>query len=140
MTRSCIRESRRRSNCEDTFPRKFDHLIVKVTCCVPPDPVNLVRVVDTTVSPATLSDGKGIHVSVDVEYLLYLGRYEYRDGDVPETIGPTTGVRTGVRCDSNPSSLFQNFVPLVFPSVGVSICWGLQPMDPFTYLGGLPNL
>ena len=117
MTRSCIRASRRRSNCEDTFPRKFDHLIVKVTCCVPPDPVNLVRVVDTTVSPATLSDGKGIHVSVDVEYLLYLGRYEYRDGNAPEAVASDTSCFLYFRYYNLPS---------FFVFQGVSLSWGRQ--------------
>jgi hypothetical protein len=46
-------------------------------------PVNLICVVGTTLSSVTLSVAKGIHTSVAVVYLLYLGRYKYCGGDVP---------------------------------------------------------
>ena len=72
MDCGCMLSSLTNSNSETTFSRNFANLgTCKLTCCEPPDPVNLVCVVDTTLSPFALSSFKGMHTSVPVSYLLY---------------------------------------------------------------------
>ena len=55
-----------------TFSHNFGSLgSCTLVCCEPPDPVNLVFVLVTTLSPVSLSSVTGMDTSVPVTYLLY---------------------------------------------------------------------
>ena len=85
-------------DCETTFSRHFvNNGGFKFVCCTPPLSVNLICLVDTTLSPPSLSSTRDIQTSVPVTYLLYVGRYGYCGGDESETVSSVPGVGTGTR-------------------------------------------
>jgi hypothetical protein len=123
---TCMSLRRTAWTCLVTRARKSSNLIVTFACCSCPAGVNLLCVVGTTLSCSAVLAARGIHTSVSVDYFLYSGRSEQRDGHSPDTVVSDTSLGRGSCCPKKTILLPSPFLVLLlgFPASSFFFLWG----------------